>query len=79
MNGDEYTGLKTELVRIAEEIKGLKEILSVKFEPLDKHLDESPKFRDKVIKNCTSIFWLRVIFFTLFPLIIGLTIRILLK
>ena len=71
MNGHEYSGLKAELVRIAEEMKGLKDILSVRFKPIDKHMEESPEFRDKVVKNSTSIFWLKVITISLIPVCLG--------
>ena len=80
MNGNEYSGLKAELVRIAEEMKGLKDLLTVKFTPIDKHMDESPKFRDKVIKNCASIFWLRVVMIgILIPLVLGVLYRFMFK
>ena len=52
-------------------MKGLKDILSVKFKPIDKHMEESPDFRDKVVKNSTSIFWLKVITISLIPVCLG--------
>ena len=69
MNGDEFTEIMVQLKELGMAYKGLKELLTEKFKPVDAHLKEGASFRDKVVRNCNSIFWLRII---LIPIFLGI-------
>ena len=58
-----------ELKELKTAYKGLREVLTEKFKPINSHLEDAPNFRDKVVKNCTSIFFLRIM---LIPIFLGI-------
>ena len=63
MNGDQLdvrlteinSGIKAVNGKLDSHIKHQREILKLRFKPIDTHLEESPGFRDKIVKMCESL------------------------
>ena len=63
MNGEQLdvrlteinSGIKAVNGKLDSHIRHQREILSLKFKPIEIHLEESPGFRDKIVKVCESL------------------------